>query len=93
MLITSARRSVNSQFVAEASFFEEKENVYQRDPLSTSKRRVECDVIKLTFSSGTVSYFAAKEDICVYPNIGNCVDCHCCDPLFFADLLANFFSQ
>ena len=92
MLIKSARRCVNSDYVAEASFFEEKENVYQGDGEHNGKRRVECDVIKLTFSSGNISYYAAKEDICVYPTIGNCVDCHC-DPLFFTDLLAAFFSQ
>lgn len=85
MLIRSARRNVNSDWVAEASFYEGEVCVkteYGRKP-------VECDVISLTFSFGKVSYYSPIKNISVCPDY-NHIDCHC-DPLFFADLLANFF--
>lgn len=87
MLITSARRSVNSEFVAEAAFYEREVCVLEGE----RKRAIKCDVIVLTFSSGVKSYYSPIKDTSVRPDYER-IDCHC-DPLFFADLLANFFSQ
>lgn len=87
MLITSARRSVNSEYVAEASFYEGEVCVKTE---YGGRKPVECDVISLTFSSGKVSYYSPIKDISVCPDY-HTIECHC-EPLFFADLLAFFFS-
>ena len=87
MLITSARRCVNLDYVAEAAFYEGEVCVKTEN----GWRAIECDVIVLTFSSGKVSYYSPVKDTSVCPDY-HWIPCHC-DPLFFADLLANFFSQ
>ena len=86
MIIRSARRSVNTDWVAEASFYEGEVCVKTED----GRKPVECDVISLTFSSGNVSYYSPIKNTSVCPDY-HTIKCHC-DPLFFADLLANFFS-
>lgn len=88
MLITSARRSVNTDHVAEAAFFE---GIKACSVPNESWREIECKVIELTYASGKVGYYAANLNIVILVN-KNWISCHC-DPLLFADLLANFFSQ
>ena len=87
MFITSARRTINTDWVAEASFYEGE--VCQKT-LPSGRKAIDCDVIVLTFSSGLKSYYSPIKDTVVCPDY-NDIGCHC-DPLFFADLLANFFS-
>ena len=87
MLIKSARRTVNPDYVAEAAFYEGE--VCEKIP--HGRRAIECDVIVLTFSSGKVSYYSPIKDTSVCPDY-HTIPCHC-DPLFFSLLLANFFSQ
>jgi hypothetical protein len=89
MLITSASRSVNSDFVAEAAFFEGE--ILQRKEGETGLITVWCDVIVLTFSSGKVSYYAADKGIVIELPTGSLINCHG-DQDLFDDLLNHFFS-
>lgn len=86
MLIRSRRRMVNTDYVAEASFYDG-EVCKKTENGGTAVR---CDEIVLTFSSGKVSYYSPIADTSVTPDYYT-IDCYY-DPLFFADLLANFFS-
>jgi hypothetical protein len=91
MLITSARRSVNSDWVAEASFFKGRKALRMPDDSGEEIREeIQCEVIVLTFSSGKEKYYAANLNTIVLVS-RTWEECHC-DPLFFVDLLANFFS-
>jgi hypothetical protein len=74
---------------AEASFYEGE--VFLRTEGEVKLAKVKGDVIVLTFSSGIVRYYSAIKNTLVKLPTGGIINCHC-DPLFFADLLANFFS-
>jgi hypothetical protein len=87
MLIKSARRTVNTNYEAEATLYEKTDYQRQEDNSATP---TECNVIALTFSDGRVCYYAPIPNILVREH--HYRECYG-DPLLFANLLANLFSQ
>lgn len=86
MLIKSARRTVNTDYLVEAALYEK--TVYQRQE-DDSAEEIKCEVIVLTFSDGRVCYYAPIPNILVREH--HYRECYG-DPLLFANLLENLFS-